>query len=404
MRFRATVFAAPHRAMFLAGTLQALVAMAFWVIELGARSGFWLPVSWPLFTLLPPIWWHATVMTAGVLAFFVFGFILTAGPRWQGYGDLPKHYFLPAFGLLSGGWLLVWAALWWPLLLVAGLMLVLTGWLAVATSLTVIARRPAAERQYIALSAAAVWAGAAGLAAFLGFAVGGDPALARAGIGLLLWGFLLPMFLIVTHRMLPFFTASALPGYVSYQPRWALRGVLAASLSHGLLDFLELRPWLWCVDLPAACVMLHLTWRWWESRVAGQRMLAVLHIAFGWCGLAFLLFAGQSLLWTMWPGILGLAPVHALTLGYFSAMLVGMISRVTLGHAGRRVVPDAAMWQAFWLMQAGALLRVASDLPAIPAAQSLLLASGALWFAAFSIWTVRYAPDLWRPRIDGRPG
>jgi uncharacterized protein involved in response to NO len=183
-----------------------------------------------------------------------------------------------------------------------------------------------------------------------------------------------------------------------------LHVLLAASLAHGLLDWLDLAAWRWLADLPAAAAALHLSWRWRDPRVAGQRMLAVLHLAFGWCGLAFLLFTGQSLLWTMQPGIFGLAPVHALTLGYFSAMLVGMASRVVLGHSGRRVVPDAAMWRAFWLMQAAAVFRVAGDLPTMPAAQGLLLASSMLWLAAFATWAVRYVPIAWRSRSDGRPG
>ena len=33
-----------------------------------------------------------------------------------------------------------------------------------------------------------------------------------------------------------------------------------------------------------------------------------------------------------------------------------------------------------------------------------LLASALLWTAALVIYAVRYAPSLWRPRLDGRPG
>ncbi len=34
----------------------------------------------------------------------------------------------------------------------------------------------------------------------------------------------------------------------------------------------------------------------------------------------------------------------------------------------------------------------------------LIVASGALWIAAFLIFAVIYAPILTQPRIDGRPG
>jgi len=401
MRFSIAIFAAPHRVLFFAGTFQALLAMAFWMFELGGRGGLWRHVSWPLFSLLPPAWWHAVVMVAGVLGFFIFGFILTAGPRWQGHGDLPPRHYLPAVALLASGGLCLWFALCWPIILGAGLVLLAVGFGAVALILTVLACHPAAERRYIVLAAVAVWAGATGLMAVLGFVLGAGAEVARAGIGLLLWGFLLPMFLTITHRMLPFFSSSVLPGYAVYRPLWALHVLLIASLAHGLLELFELGTWRWLVDLPAAVVALHLSWRWWDARVTGQRMLLVLHIAFAWAGLAFLLFSGQSLWWTTQPGLFGLAPVHALVLGYFSAMLVGMASRVVLGHSGQRVAPDDAMWRAFWLMQAAALLRVGSDLLALPV---MLWAASLLWLAAFALWAVRYAPILWRPRSDGRPG
>ncbi|MDP2822156.1 MAG: hypothetical protein Q8O52_05675 [Sulfuritalea sp.] len=62
---------------------------------------------------------------------------------------------------------------------------------------------------------------------------------------------LLPVFLTVAHRMLPFFTSSAVRGYVLHRPAWALRTLLGLSLAHGVLTFLEQPHWLWLVDLPA---------------------------------------------------------------------------------------------------------------------------------------------------------
>jgi uncharacterized protein involved in response to NO len=34
----------------------------------------------------------------------------------------------------------------------------------------------------------------------------------------------------------------------------------------------------------------------------------------------------------------------------------------------------------------------------------LIIASGALWIAAFAIFVIIYTPILTQPRIDGRPG
>lgn len=399
------LFAAPHRPMFLAGTVQALAVMMFWSLELGGRYlGLWPVPTWPLLASFPPSVLHALLLSCGVFPFFMFGFILTAGPRWQGAGELSQRDFVPAFLLLACGWLLVWVALLLPPLLVPALVLVLGGWVAVALLLTRLARHPAMDREHIGFVALAGWLGMAAMGAFAAFAAGGALLWARLGISLAVWGFLLPVFLAVAHRMLPFFTSSAVRAYVVHRPQWALRSLIGLSAAHGGLAFLELSEWLWLADLPAMLVSVRLTSLWWSRVALANRMLSVLHVAFAWLGVAFALFALQSLLRSALPGFLGQAPLHALTLGFFASMLIGMASRVTMGHSGLPIISDAAMWRAFCLMQAAAALRVISELPALPGAHALMWLSSLLWLGAFGLWTWRYAPAFWRPRTDGRPG
>ncbi len=391
--------------MFLSGTVQALAVMAFWSVEVGGRyAGLWLPPDWPLLSLLPPSVLHALLIASGVFPLFIFGFILTAGPRWQGAPESSQRDFLPAFGLLASGWSLVWLAFLLPQLLIAGLALVIGGWIAVASTLTRIVRHRRTERLNIVFVATAAWLGAAGLGAFVAFAAGASIFWARLGITLTIWGFLLPVFLSVAHRMLPFFTSSAVPGYELHRPTWALRALFGLSLAHGMLTILEQARWLWLVDLPAMLVAGRLTWLWWSRKAMGNRMLAVLHIAFAWLSPAFALFALQSLLFDAMPGFLGQAPLHALTLGFFASMMIGMASRVTMGHSGRPVAADAAMWWTFCLMQAAAILRVVSELPGFPGSYHVMWMSSLAWLGAFALWAFRYAPAFWRPRTDGKAG
>ena len=71
---------APHRVMFLAGATQGLLAMLWWAADLAARHGGLHAVpAWPL----PAPWLHAVLMGLGFFTFFIFGFVMTAGPRWQ---------------------------------------------------------------------------------------------------------------------------------------------------------------------------------------------------------------------------------------------------------------------------------------------------------------------------------
>ena len=398
-------FTAPHRVMFCGGTVQALLAMTFWTLETGGHyAGLWSLPVWPLLTLLPASLLHALLTSCGVFSWFIFGFILTAGPRWQGAGELPPRAYIPAFLLLAGGWLLVWMALLLPGLLIVGLILILAGWGAAATTLTRIALFPAGEREHITYVAIASWLGVAALGAFLGFALTQDANWARLGISLAVWGFLLPVFLTVAHRMLPFFTGSAVRGYVVHRPVWALRVLLAASLVHGTLTAFGQYRWSWLADIPAMLAAGRLSWLWWSRQAIGNRMLSVLHVAFAWVAPAFALFAVQSIAWQAAPGLLGQAPLHALTIGFFASMLLGMASRVTLGHSGRPVAADAVMWYAFCMMQGAAVLRVCSELDFLPGARLLPWFSSLLWLGAFGIWAWRYAPAFWRARADGQPG
>src|SRR6266581_123479 len=328
----APFFAAPHRVMFFAGAVQALLAMLLWAVDIGGRwGGLWPAPAWPW----PPAWLHALLMIYGVFPFFMFGFTMTAGPRWQGAGELAAGDYLPAFLLMGGGWLAFYAALAFaPSLLAAALGLVLAGWLLGLRAMLGVALHPAGERDHIVIVVAALCAGAAGLGLFLAFAAGGPPSLPRAAIELGVWGFLLPIFFAVAHRMLPFFTAAALPGYASYRPPWALRLVVGAAAAHLFL------------------------------------------------------------------AVLGLAPLHALGIGACASLLLGMVSRVSLGHAGRPIAADRVIWTGFWTLQAAAALRMLAEILPLSGPWNPAFIAALLWLAAWSAWALRFAPAYFRRRAD----
>jgi uncharacterized protein involved in response to NO len=98
-----------------------------------------------------------------------------------------------------------------------------------------------------------------------------------------------------------------------------------------------------------------------------------------------------------------MAAMHALTAGAIGTMLLGVMSRVALGHTGRPLVVSGATVAAYALLFAAASTRVSA--PFLPTLYlPLVLASGLLWSAAFALFTAAYLPILTRPRPDGRPG
>jgi uncharacterized protein involved in response to NO len=236
--------------------------------------------------------------------------------------------------------------------------------------------------------------------------------LARAAALLAIWGFLAPTFTIVSHRMLPFFTASTLPAIPLWRPQALLWGLLAVLGFCGAMAVAEalwwplpaaLRGLQFAIEAPAALLLLVLAWRWGFVQSWSNRLLAMLHGGFIWFGVAMALAAVSHLRVALWgdEASLGLAPLHALTLGYLGATLVAMATRVASGHSGRPLVADGIAWSLYLVVQAAVLLRVAS---ALGANAALTLAAMIAWAVATTGWAWRYGRWLGRPRADGRPG
>jgi uncharacterized protein involved in response to NO len=114
--------------------------------------------------------------------------------------------------------------------------------------------------------------------------------------------------------------------------------------------------------------------------------------------------ANSLLLLLTGSGLLGLAPLHALTLGFFASAVVGMVTRVTLGHSGRPLNADNATWLIFWGMQGVTVLRIAAEFVLLPGAASLSFLAALGWLAVFGAWYAKFAPAYLKPRPDGRPG
>jgi uncharacterized protein involved in response to NO len=100
--------------------------------------------------------------------------------------------------------------------------------------------------------------------------------------------------------------------------------LLAGSFVHGLLDLAGASPVLWLVDLPMAAIVVYLTVRWGLRRCVTVHLVTMLHLSVLGLAEALLLYGVQSLAQLGGVSVLGLAPLHALTIGYFPAMVIGM--------------------------------------------------------------------------------
>lgn len=380
--------AAPHRPMFLAGAAQGVLALTWWLADLLGRYGGLYPApAWAV----PAMAGHGFLMVYGFFPFFIFGFLMTAAPRWVNGEEVARRHYLPAFLLMSAGALLFYPALLLgrPALALA-VALLLAGWLTGWNGLRVVVRRsthPDKRHAYTVIGV--VLAGAFGAAAYLLWLLGDAYWLLRLALTGGVWLFLLPTFVSVSHRMIPFFSASILPNHERHRPYWALFVLLGGMALHAALDLAGLHHWLWLADLPMAAVAFHLSARWGFRRsFAADRLLTMVHLGFAWLGVAMGLFAFQSLARLAGLYVLGTAPLHALAIGYFSSMLLAMASRVTLGHSGRPLAADRATWLLFLAFQSVPLLRIAGDLP-LPGASHFYLAAALAWLVCFIMWGIK---------------
>jgi uncharacterized protein involved in response to NO len=285
-----------------------------------------------------------------------------------------------------------------------GVAAMLVGWTVALAALGGVLVRNGASDSHALSCFIALVVGVIGLAAFGAFVLGAPWQFAFFAIKVGTFGLLLPIYFTVCHRMVPFFSASVVQtGYRPFKPAWSLPLLWALLFVHLGLDLTHHESWLWLADAPLALFFLGhwLAWQPWKCIKPG--LLAVLHIALAWLPVAFALYAAQS--WVAFSDggfLLGRAPVHALTVGFFGSTLVAMVTRVTQGHSGRLLEMGAVAWLTFGLLQVVAVARIYAEFTNDAPRWLLIAAFG--WLLAFLPWVLR---SLWiyiTPRTDGKPG
>ncbi|MBV8679108.1 MAG: NnrS family protein [Aquitalea sp.] len=391
---------APHRLAFLPAAVLMLLSLAGWSLLLWQRQA-----GHALALAVPASQAHGFLMLYGFFPLFMTGFILTAGPRWLGVPSpaRPRHLPIP---LLYAGGLLFWLAG-----LIAGSnMLLHLGWLAMSAGWALLTllfgqllrQSQASDRWHARAVLVAFILGLAGLLAAGAWLFSGSSTAWALMRDLALWGFLLPVFITVSHRMLPFFSSTAIAPYTPWRPWRLLVALLSGSVTHGLLNALQCPTLI--VDLPMALLCLYTSWCWQCHRSLQVRLLAMLHLAFLWLGIGFALFALQGILQLFGQPALGLAPLHAITVGFFINMVLAFVSRVSLGHAGLPLEARPWLWRLYQFSQLMALLRVLCDLlPSATAAIMLPLTAGGL-AVGMLFWCRRFLPVYLLPRADGKDG
>ena len=379
-----TLFQYPFRIFFLSVGFWGLLVIAIWLAVLMQL----LPSAFAV----PPMIWHQHEMVFGLLQAAIAGFLLTAVCVWTGTERLHG----------------VWLLLLWLVWLAGRLSLTFGASLPAAVPITInllfmpllildATRRIVPARQWrhltVLVALLLLWLAQAALLLSAGslqaFAIGLVAACA--------------LMMIIGGRITPAFSANWLRAHGGQpeairNPPWLER--LGLLLMLGLcLALLSGEPWaisLLALLSAAATLLRIVLWRGWLTRT--EPLLWILHLSLLWIPLGLLLLALTDL--AGWPNTVW---IHAIGAGAMGGLILGVMTRVALGHTGRPLTLPRGIVSAYWLIHAGAVLRILTALTVLPWREGLVLA-GVCWSLALLLFVLRYSSILSQPRVDGKPG
>jgi uncharacterized protein involved in response to NO len=375
------------RPFFLLGAAWAVIALAAFVAALAGA------VSVPAGGLALARW-HAHELLFGFVVAAIAGFLLTAVPTWTSSQ--------PVRGLPLAVLCVLWLAgrvVLWPWLGLQGSPFILVDAaflpaLAAAVGIAVVRARNYRNFQFMLFLLLLGAADCVFLATQLGWLapLPFDPLRFAANLVLL-------MIAVVGGRIVPLFTRNALLRArikVDMAPNpWLERALIAALAAVIVVDLARPESALAGGVAALAAVLLGAGLsRWHGHRTLSMPIVWILHAGYAWLAIALALKAAWLLGSVPWAANW----LHALTAGAFGTMILGVTTRVALGHSGRELVVAKAIAAAYVLVITGAALRIAAPI-ILPAQYVAVLAAAAVaWAGAFVIFLLVYSPILVTPR------
>ncbi|AOE49984.1 NnrS family protein [Kangiella sediminilitoris] len=385
------IFRLGFRVFFLGGALLSVIAMAIWamslsgIIQLGAIKN--------------PIWWHAHEMIFGFTVAIIAGFILTAVQNWTGIPGVR-------------GWPLAVASLLWftPRLLMP--LIGETHWLVILTDIVwlplvaiFIALPIIKQKQWRNLFFVPILFMFTVLNALTYFTAITQNWLLSERLFIAAVLLITALIAVMGGRVIPFFTSRATetekPEPIKLLELIALGGIWFITLLWLLLPHTQvIMKLLAILSLITAAAQLFRMLRWNTLPSLKVPLLWILHIGYLFIPLGLVAFAMA----VGWKIVTVSAASHFLTAGALGCVVLGMISRVSLGHSGRPLQPKRITVIAFSIIILAALARSVGPLVLPDNILLIYQSSAGLWVLAYLIFVLIYWPVLTKPRIDGRPG
>lgn len=375
-------------ALFSYGFRPFFLGAAIWA-ALGIL--LWLPQYFGELTLptaFGPLDWHIHEMIYGYVGAVIAAFLLTAIPNWT--GRLPVNGM--ALAALAGLWVAGRAAILTSAIIGEGIAAVIDiAFLAVLAAMA--AREIIAGNNWrnlrvlilllvliagnVMFHLESLWRGTADYGVRIAIAA------------------VVALIMLIGGRIVPSFTRNWLvrqnPGRLP-QPFGRFDALALAGSVLALVAWIALPQHIvtGVLLLAAGVVQSVRLARWAGDRTFADRLVLVLHVAYAFVPLGFLLL-GAAILWPL--DLPTSAALHAWTAGAFGLMTLGVMTRASLGHTGRDLVASIPTQLIYLAALIAALSRIAAAF-----APSVLLfhIAAFAWIAAFAGFAAVYGPLLVR--------
>jgi uncharacterized protein involved in response to NO len=370
------------RPFYLLAAVLAAIAVPVWLAQyLG-----W--IDWPAIGLA----WHMHEMVFGMAVAVIVGFLLTAVRAWTGLWTL-REGPLAALALL---WIAGRVALLAAPPLLAALVDLAFLPLAAWALFRVLRRAENKRNQFLpVLLVLLACANALYHAAVLGWIALAPAAPVEAAILIIVL-----IESVIGGRVIPMFTRNGAPGSAPLVDPRRDKLALGLTVAAAVGWMLPLPPAVFAgIAFAAGGASLVRLAGWQPQRTLGVPLLWILHVSYAWIPVGFFLLALAAL-----QVVTSSAAFHALAVGSMAGLIIGMMTRTTLGHTGRPLTSGAAETAMYWLIQFGALARLCAAVGPDGARDACLMAAALAWSLAFSLYVAVYGRYLWQVRIDGKEG
>ena len=384
--FGKPIFNLAFRSFFLLAALFSSLGLIVWSLNLNGIN--LLPE-----TGLSALVWHTHEMLFAFAATVAVGFILTAVQTWTGVSSLKGR----SLALLVAIWLLIRGFIWanTNTSILLAVVFSLIWWLLVIVNFSRIVFKANNQRNYLFIPILTLLA-----CLNLGLLIAdtnGFSALAMHLAKTVVIVFCLIMTL-VGGRVIPFFTvrgANTPPAESIPLVEKLMMPLSSVAIATYAFSYLITMPIIVGITLIILGVVQLIRMSGWHSlKTTKVPLLWSLHISYSAMALGLILMGVSYFI----HHITFSSGLHLVTIGAMGLMILAMMSRVSLGHTGRKLEVKTIISVSFMFLIAAALARVI-----MPLVGMHLLGwsvSAILWCLAFVCFLLVYTPILFAPRQD----